>query len=56
MSEDTHEHHAPLLKIIPFTSENKHLDLEALRHRYKGRDNMLRVAVNRKRALFNLKN
>uniref|UniRef100_A0A3B4GBP4 ProAM N-terminal 20 peptide n=1 Tax=Pundamilia nyererei TaxID=303518 RepID=A0A3B4GBP4_9CICH len=32
MSEDTHEHHAPLLKIIPFTSENKHLDLEALRH------------------------
>uniref|UniRef100_A0A3B4VN39 Uncharacterized protein n=1 Tax=Seriola dumerili TaxID=41447 RepID=A0A3B4VN39_SERDU len=31
-SEDTREEHAPVLKIIPFHSEDKHLDLDALKH------------------------
>ncbi|GLD57430.1 protein ADM2-like isoform X2 [Lates japonicus] len=31
-SEDTQEEHAPALKIIPFHSEDKHLDLDALKH------------------------
>uniref|UniRef100_A0A3B5A271 ProAM N-terminal 20 peptide n=1 Tax=Stegastes partitus TaxID=144197 RepID=A0A3B5A271_9TELE len=32
-SKDSDEHHAPLPKIIPFRSEDKHLDLDALKHR-----------------------
>ncbi|KAM7381737.1 hypothetical protein PAMA_012533 [Pampus argenteus] len=31
-SKDTQEQHAPLLKIIPYYSEDKHLDLKATRH------------------------
>ncbi|KAM6964600.1 uncharacterized protein LKV04_020345 [Tautogolabrus adspersus] len=31
-SEDTKEHHAQALKIIPFLAEDKHLDLDALKH------------------------
>uniref|UniRef100_A0A3Q3GHL2 ProAM N-terminal 20 peptide n=1 Tax=Labrus bergylta TaxID=56723 RepID=A0A3Q3GHL2_9LABR len=30
-SEDTKEHHAQALKIIPFHAEDKHLDLDALK-------------------------
>ncbi|KAG7227818.1 hypothetical protein INR49_013612 [Caranx melampygus] len=31
-SEDTQKEHAPALKIIPFLSEDKHQDLDALKH------------------------
>lgn len=32
-SENTQEQHAQALEIIPFRSEDKHVDLEALKHR-----------------------
>eukprot|EP00064_Thunnus_orientalis_P014518 superscaffoldBa00002534_g14564 len=31
-SEDTQEQHAPLLKIIPYSSEDKHLDTDVVKH------------------------
>ncbi len=34
-SEDAQEQHVPAMKIIPFHSEDKHLDLDAVKHRYR---------------------
>lgn len=35
VKRDTQEQHAQALRIIPFHSEDKLLDLDALKHRYK---------------------
>ncbi|KAI3364998.1 hypothetical protein L3Q82_001165 [Scortum barcoo] len=42
-SEDTQEQHSQALKIIPFHSEDKHLDLDALKH--SDTSSSLRMAV-----------
>uniref|UniRef100_A0A3Q4ADI2 Uncharacterized protein n=1 Tax=Mola mola TaxID=94237 RepID=A0A3Q4ADI2_MOLML len=42
---DIQEQHAEALKIIPFHSEDNKLDLDALRHRYKGAYLRLRRAA-----------